>query len=623
MPCLLAGAAAHRHDLCGAQLRGIDAVVLDGIGAALHLGVFQSRNGADNIDLHVLRQRGRQTLNVQLLRMQTHRLNEELVAFLVRKRDDLRLDRGAVARAGAFNGAVEERTAVKIGADDLVRARFGIGKPAHGAVLQRRGVGGIGKRLDLLIAGLELHFVKADAARVHARRRAGLEAAETKTHIGDALRELRCRGESVRAGGAYHVADDRPSAEICPRSDDNSAHRVYGARVRRDGGNMAVREADGNDLRLFGKTFMALNGVDLTVYKGEALGIIGRNGAGKSTLLKILSRITAPTEGEIRLRGRVASMLEVGTGFNNEMTGRENIYMNGAILGMTRAEVDSKIDQIIEFSECGDFIDTPVKRYSSGMFVKLAFAVAAHLDSEIMVMDEVLAVGDMKFQQKCLGKMSDVAGQEGRTVLYVSHNMSTIRQLCTRCVVLDQGRVIFDGDVEQAIAVYMETTDVNVVHYDLMDVSRMNASAGKRMQLETLDFVGKESSVFADTEKIRVRITWRVSEPFAGVHLKLNLHFRDSTPVGITHPVNLGAAVPGKLYTTEFEFDPSLLGEGQYFFYVDVFDGVLTQAVCLDKPVTEFAFEVTSGDLSMPEWAPGWGRIHFPPVKVLENGYDG
>ena len=319
----------------------------------------------------------------------------------------------------------------------------------------------------------------------------------------------------------------------------------------------------GTDARLFGKTFMALNGVDLTVYKGEALGIIGRNGAGKSTLLKILSRITAPTEGEIRLRGRVASMLEVGTGFNNEMTGRENIYMNGAILGMTRAEVDSKIDQIIEFSECGDFIDTPVKRYSSGMFVKLAFSVAAHLDSEIMVMDEVLAVGDMKFQQKCLGKMSDVAGQEGRTVLYVSHNMSTIRQLCTRCVVLDQGRVIFDGDVEQAIAVYMETTDVNVVHYDLLDVSRMNASAGKRMRLETLDFVGKESSVFADTEKIRVRITWRVSEPFAGVHLKLNLHFRDSTPVGITHPVSLGAAVPGKLYTTEFEFAPSLLVKGE------------------------------------------------------------
>ena len=259
-------------------------------------------------------------------------------------------------------------------------------------------------------------------------------------------------------------------------------------------------------------------------------------------------------------------MLEVGTGFNNEMTGRENIYMNGAILGMTRAEVDSKIDQIIEFSECGDFIDTPVKRYSSGMFVKLAFSVAAHLDSEIMVMDEVLAVGDMKFQQKCLGKMSDVAGQEGRTVLYVSHNMSTIRQLCTRCVVLDQGRVIFDGDVEQAIAVYMETTDVNVVHYDLLDVSRMNASAGKRMRLETLDFVGKESSVFADTEKNSgAHYLACFGAVCRGVHLKLNLHFRDSTPVGITHPVNLGAAVPGKLYTTEFEFDPQPAGRRPVF----------------------------------------------------------
>jgi lipopolysaccharide transport system ATP-binding protein len=374
----------------------------------------------------------------------------------------------------------------------------------------------------------------------------------------------------------------------------------------------------GTDSRLFGQTFLALNGVDLTVYQGEALGIIGRNGAGKSTLLKILSRITAPTQGEIRIRGRVASMLEVGTGFNMEMTGRENIYMNGAILGMTKSEVDSKLEQIIDFSECREFIDTPVKRYSSGMFVKLAFAVAAHLDSEIMVMDEVLAVGDMKFQQKCLGKMSDVAGQEGRTVLYVSHNMSTIRQLCTRCIVLDKGRVIYDGDVEQAIAIYMDTTDVNVVHYDLTHTARMNQSAGKRFRLETLDFIGRESSVFPDNEPIRVRIAWRVYEPFAGIHMKMNLHFRDSSPVGITHPVDLGAAVPGRLYTTDFTFDPSLLGEGQYFFYLDIFDGVLAQSVCLDKPVTEFAFEVTGSDLSIPTWAPGWGRIHFPPVKLLE-----
>ena len=332
----------------------------------------------------------------------------------------------------------------------------------------------------------------------------------------------------------------------------------------------------GTDTRLYGQTFMALNGVDLTVYKGEALGIIGRNGAGKSTLLKLLTRITAPTEGEIRIKGRISSMLEVGTGFNNEMTGRENIYMNGAILGMSRAEIDAKLPQIIEFSECGDFIDTPVKRYSSGMFVKLAFAVAAHLDSEILVMDEVLAVGDMKFQQKCLGKMSNVANEDGRTVLYVSHNMSTIRQLCTRCIVLDQGRIIFDGDVEKAIAIYMDTTDVNVVHYDLRKVGRMNVGAGQRLRLESLRFLGKESSVFADNEPVRVQIQWRVTEPFAGINMKMNLHARDSSPVGITHPV------------------------------------------CLDKPVTEFAFEVHTSDPVLADWQPYWGHTHFPPLKLRE-----
>ena len=165
----------------------------------------------------------------------------------------------------------------------------------------------------------------------------------------------------------------------------------------------------GQEQRLLGKTFMALNGIDLTVYKGEALGIIGSNGAGKSTMLKLLSRVTAPTVGEIDIYGRIASMLEVGTGFNGEMTGRENVYMNGAILGMTKAEIDAKMEDIIEFSEVREFIDTPVKRYSSGMYVKLAFSVAAHLDSEIMIMDEVLAVGDMAFQKKCLDKMREAA----------------------------------------------------------------------------------------------------------------------------------------------------------------------------------------------------------------------
>ena len=198
----------------------------------------------------------------------------------------------------------------------------------------------------------------------------------------------------------------------------------------------------GFDARLIGQKFWALNGVDLEVKRGERLGIIGANGAGKSTLLKLLSRITGPTEGQIEIWGRISSMLEVGTGFHRELTGRENIFMNGAILGMTKAEITERLDDIIAFSEAGEFIDTPVKRYSSGMFVRLAFAVAAHLNSEIMIMDEVLAVGDMAFQDKCLTRMRQAADDEGKTILYVSHNMETIRRLCDRCVVMDQGKIV-------------------------------------------------------------------------------------------------------------------------------------------------------------------------------------
>lgn len=231
----------------------------------------------------------------------------------------------------------------------------------------------------------------------------------------------------------------------------------------------------GQTQRLVGQTFMALNGVDLTIYQGERLGIIGGNGAGKSTMLKLLSRVTAPSKGKIILDGRVASMLEVGTGFNGEMTGRENIYMNGTILGMTKQEIDTKMEDIIEFSEVREFIDTPVKRYSSGMYVKLAFSVAAHLDSEILIMDEVLAVGDVAFQKKCLNKMKSVAMEEGRTVLYVSHNMNTIRQLCDRCIVMEQGKIVFDGDVDTAIQIYSKSKNVERKNrYDVSEIVRNN-----------------------------------------------------------------------------------------------------------------------------------------------------
>jgi lipopolysaccharide transport system ATP-binding protein len=201
--------------------------------------------------------------------------------------------------------------------------------------------------------------------------------------------------------------------------------------------------------------FWALKDVSFEVERGETVGIIGRNGAGKSTLLKVLSRITEPTMGRIKLRGRVASLLEVGTGFHPELTGRENIFLNGAILGMTKAEIKRKFDEIVEFAEIEKFLDTPVKRYSSGMYVRLAFAVAAHLEPEILLVDEVLAVGDAEFQKKCLGKMGEVSKQ-GRTILFVSHNMAAVQNLCSRCYCLEQGTVRFQGETDRTIADYLK-----------------------------------------------------------------------------------------------------------------------------------------------------------------------
>lgn len=210
------------------------------------------------------------------------------------------------------------------------------------------------------------------------------------------------------------------------------------------------REAGGT-----GDVVYSLSDISFAIEKGTSVGIIGRNGAGKSTLLKVLSRITSPSQGTVKVRGRVASLLEVGTGFHPELSGKENIYLNGSILGMRRKEIDRKLDEIIEFSGVGRYIDTPVKRYSSGMYVRLAFAVAAHLESEILIIDEVLAVGDAEFQKKCLGKMGQVSAEDGRTVLFVSHNMAAIKTLCQQAIVLEQGTLLFNGDVNTGVTKYL------------------------------------------------------------------------------------------------------------------------------------------------------------------------
>lgn len=313
--------------------------------------------------------------------------------------------------------------------------------------------------------------------------------------------------------------------------------------------------------------FMALKGINLKVYKGDTLGIIGGNGAGKSTLLKILSRITAPTEGVIRYNGRLSSMLEVGTGFNAEMTGRENIYMNGAILGMSKREVDKKIDEIIEFSECRQFIDTPVKRYSSGMYVKLAFAVSAYLDSEILIMDEVLAVGDMKFQQKCLSKMRQLAMEEERTVLYVSHNMSTIEQLCNRCIVLREGEIVYDGNVETAINVYLETQVSTESFYDFSFAARFPGQNG--VMLDSLCYLNKQNSYFAPNEKIYLEIKWHTEIDISEVYLRMDICYVDNSHVGIIK-CNLGSGKAGEKYKNILEFDCTSLRDGKYYYRVSL-----------------------------------------------------
>jgi lipopolysaccharide transport system ATP-binding protein len=248
--------------------------------------------------------------------------------------------------------------------------------------------------------------------------------------------------------------------------------KSYQLRHQRDAGYVALRDVLTEKARALGRRlagraevldeggteeFWALRNLSFEVHRGEVLGVIGRNGAGKSTLLKILSRITEPTAGKVRLRGRVSSLLEVGTGFHPELSGRENVYLNGAILGMSRAEIRRKFDDIVAFADVEKFLDTPVKRYSSGMYVRLAFAVAAHLEPEILIVDEVLAVGDVEFQRKCLGKMKSVATMDGRTILFVSHNMSAIQTLCSRAIWLRNGEIAGIGDAREQIAAYLHS----------------------------------------------------------------------------------------------------------------------------------------------------------------------
>lgn len=373
--------------------------------------------------------------------------------------------------------------------------------------------------------------------------------------------------------------------------------------------------------------FLALKDLSIEIKQGERVGIIGHNGAGKSTLLKLISRVTAPTAGTISYNGRIASMLEVGTGFHPEMTGRENIYMNGAILGMTKAEIDKKIDQIIEFSECGKFIDTPVKRYSSGMYVKLAFAVAAHLDSEILIMDEVLAVGDMKFQQKCLGKMDDVSKNEGRTILYVSHNMNTVKQLCNRVIMLEHGQVVYDGPVDEGIAKYLDVGGENAMTFLLADMHRPsdNSYLRQRAQMLQLRIINTDNPCFTSEEYLDVELDWKALEDCEDVFIRFVFSYTDSTPMGFTTTIQPITLKQGEIAQHRLRISLKNFATGSYYASLCIYKTIAGGGHDLVDFVEHgIRFQVDNCSKESNELPTGvqhrtWGHTVLPSMDFLQE----
>lgn len=309
------------------------------------------------------------------------------------------------------------------------------------------------------------------------------------------------------------------------------------------------------------ENFLALEDVGFEVNKGNRIGIIGRNGAGKSTLLKILSRIVEPTKGRITIDGRVASLLEVGTGFHPELTGRENVFLNGSILGMSKAEIKSKFDEIVAFAEIEKFLDTPVKRYSSGMYVRLAFAVAAHLEPEILIVDEVLAVGDAQFQKKCLGKMQDVSGQ-GRTILFVSHNMEAVQKLCTKGILLERGRLIQDGPIDSVVKKYLEVFAVGDSMFKISLPDDHEQQQGYAHLIHVEDIRGNPLAEIPIGQPWQIRVCFRLNRRVPQFVIALGLTTLFDMPLRTTW------TPPGDLsegdYEVVFKCDDILFTAGQY-----------------------------------------------------------
>jgi len=340
-------------------------------------------------------------------------------------------------------------------------------------------------------------------------------------------------------------------------------------------GNSKATQVSSFESQVSKEDFWALRDVSFSIQQGEAVGIIGRNGAGKSTLLKLLSRITEPSTGRIELNGRVASLLEVGTGFHPELTGRENIFLNGAILGMSRVEIKRKFDEIVAFAEVEKFLDTPVKRYSSGMYVRLAFAVAAHLEPEILIVDEVLAVGDVQFQQKCLGKMQSVAEKGGRTVLFVSHHMPSIQRLCSRAIMLEGGRIVKEGCVEDVIPKYLAGAAPNAAATDLLDssVRRRGNGLAKFSRIELFRISGEPVCEIRFGEPLVVSLQIEVRTNLDQVTLGFSFISIDGVEVmgSVAHDGGVTNNLEKGIQIYKCIVNPMILCPGRYYIRAAIF----------------------------------------------------
>ncbi len=391
--------------------------------------------------------------------------------------------------------------------------------------------------------------------------------------------------------------------------------------------NPLLKLGETNDRTTIGNSeyVWSLKDINFNVNQGDILGIIGRNGAGKSTLLKILSRITAPTTGSVKIKGRVASLLEVGTGFHPELSGRENIYLNGAILGMKKAEISRKLDEIISFSSVERYVDTPVKRYSSGMYVRLAFAVAAHLDPEILIIDEVLAVGDMEFQNKCLGKIKDISS-EGRTVLFVSHNMGSVQNLCSRGIVLNNGEILFDGSSYDAVNAYVANS-INFNTSNFMEIQEVHRNNGvfREIEIKSLELIENfQFNQYATNDTITIELVLYGNQSVEDFRIAFGIYSLQEVGVASHFSEPKFSIKKGEEKKIRLKIINHQLAKGQYYFNFAIGKGNEETGVReFDLVMKTLFFEISYTDSSHSKgiilWDnQGWGNINLQHVEAIE-----